>query len=286
MDLSVSPLDVSQRLDFFVASKIPELSRSYVNRLCDEKKVLVNNRPKKTSYKLKLTDTVHVKIDLLALKDIPVIDIPILYEDDDCIVLDKPAGVLTHSKGSLTPEATVATFIRPRISPEMLGNRAGIVHRLDRPTSGVIICAKTQNAQELLQRQFADRKARKTYIAVVVGTPAKQKATIDMPIGRNARNPKTFHVHSKGKTAKTNYQVLSSTSNQSLLKLQPESGRTHQIRVHLSHIGHPVVGDILYGGGEAQRLLLHAHTLEITLPSKQRREFTSKIPKEFTLSTQ
>jgi 23S rRNA pseudouridine1911/1915/1917 synthase len=234
----------------------------------------------KAGYKLKNDSVVVVDYDPAQLDQIADIDLEILYEDADCIVLNKPAGVLTHSKGAFNPEATVASFIRKRIK-DFPGERAGIVHRLDRPTSGVIICAKTPAALSWLQKQFSQRKVKKTYVAVVQGHMQERHAIIDMPIERNPKKPQTFRVGSNGKPSVTEYEVDERGENRDLLQLKPQTGRTHQLRVHLSNLGHPIVGDTLYDGPTAERLYLHAAELELTLPNRERRTFTVAVPKEF-----
>jgi 23S rRNA pseudouridine1911/1915/1917 synthase len=215
------------------------------------------------------------------LDTVPDIDLPILYEDSDCVVINKPAGVLTHVQGEFSPEATVASFLKNR-GKDITGERAGIVHRLDRPTSGVIIGAKTLHALQWLQQQFARRDAKKTYIAVVQGHLKEPEAIIDMPIQRNPKAPATHRVGANGKSALTRYKVLQETEKYSLVELKPETGRTHQLRVHLSHIGHPIIGDPLYGKGKyGDRLYLHAASLEITLPDGETHTFTAPLPPEF-----
>ncbi len=277
----VTPESSGKRLDVFVAENLPELSRSSIQKLADQKKVTVNKIVQQDKYRVKTGETVSLDYNLDELVKVPKIKIPILYEDEDCIVLNKPAGILTHSKGVFNPEATVATFIAPMLQG-LNGDRAGIVHRLDRATSGVIICAKTPEALKWLQKQFSSRKVKKMYIAVVEGKPKQAEAVIDMPIERNPKDPKSFRVASNGKSAVTHYKVMRSDPIFSELELTPTTGRTHQLRVHLSHIGHPIIGDILYGGEPADRLYLHAKSLEITLPNRQRQVFTSTVPREFS----
>jgi len=269
-----------ERLDKFVSSKIPELSRSSVEKLIDQQKVKVNGNIIGAGDKLKFNNVVTVDFSLEELSIINTIKLPIIYEDNDCIVIDKPIGVLTHSKGAFNPEATIATFIAPELK-DLEGDRAGIVHRLDRATSGVIICAKTPEALKWLQKQFSTRKTKKSYLAVIKGQLNPDEAIIDMPIARNPKMPKTFHVSSLGKPAKTHYKTLEHKNNLSLLELKPETGRTHQLRVHLKKLGHPIVGDELYGGKPNPRLMLHAHSLELTLPNKTRHKFVAKIPTDF-----
>jgi 23S rRNA pseudouridine1911/1915/1917 synthase len=167
-------------------------------------------------------------------------------------------------------------------SQALSGNRAGIVHRLDRATSGVMICAKTETALKQLQKQFSERKTKKTYIAIIAGRLANPEAIIDMPIERNPKQPQTFRVGRQGKPAITQYKTLKVSDNYSLVELKPTTGRTHQLRVHLKHLGHPIVGDNLYGGMPADRLYLHALSLEITLPNRQRVTLKAPLPNAFS----
>jgi 23S rRNA pseudouridine1911/1915/1917 synthase len=276
----VTDEDVGKRIDSFLAAKLPELSRSFIKKLDSEGKVTVNGEVEKTSYKLRAKDKVALDYKLEQLDEIPDIDLPILYEDDDCIVMNKPVGVLTHSKGAFNPEPTVATFINNKVKVPK-SDRAGIVHRLDRATSGVIIAAKNPEALSWLQKQFSQRRTKKTYIAVIEGHLDPEKALIDMPIERNPKKPQTFRVGQNGKPAQTTYEVIKSSDKYSMLQLQPTTGRTHQLRVHLKQLGHPIVGDTLYGMKPAQRLFLHALSLEITLPNRTRQIFKASLPAVF-----
>ncbi|HSX08376.1 MAG TPA: RluA family pseudouridine synthase [Candidatus Saccharimonadales bacterium] len=283
MQVIADETNIGTRLDVAIGEAMPQLSRAFIQKLCEQGKVTVQSKPTKPGYKVRAGDVITVDYDLAQLSVIPHIDLPILYEDDDCLVLNKPVGVLTHSKGAFNPEATVATFVRKHISEDgLMGERAGIVHRLDRATSGVIICAKTSAALSFLQKQFSQRKVKKTYNAVVRGTLDPAEAVIDMPIERNPKAPATFRVGPNGKSAVTHYKIIGSNATYSLLELKPETGRTHQLRVHLAHIGHPIVGDTLYNGAPADRLFLHARELEITLPNRERRTFTAPLPPEFS----
>ena len=275
-----APVPAAQRLDQYVVAAIPHLSRSAATRLVEAGKVSVNGQPQtKAGYKLRPDDTVKVEYDPIDVPQTPL-QLPIIYEDKDCVVINKPTGVLTHSKGAFNPESTVATWLAARV-PGMSGDRAGIVHRLDRATSGVMICAKTSEALGWLQKQFSQRKVKKTYFAVVSGQPEQERAIIDMPIERNPRRPQTFRVGHQGKSATTEYHVVRTDGERSLLELKPTTGRTHQLRVHLAHLGHPILGDELYGGKPATRLFLHAETLEITLPDRRRKTFSVPLPPEF-----
>lgn len=271
----------SSRLDVFVASQIEDASRSFVSTLCDQGKVSINGTViYKTSTKVHSGDVVRVDYEASTAQDVPDIDLVIIYEDDDCLVVIKPAGVLTHSKGAFNPEATVSTFIRPK-TEGMNDNRGGIVHRLDRVTSGLLICAKNESALKWLQEQFSERNVEKVYMAVVSGIPERPEAIIDMPIERNPKKPQTFRVGPNGKKAKTQYKIIDSNEKYSLIELKPTTGRTHQLRVHMSEIGHPIVGDVLYGGEAASRTFLHALSIELTLPNKVQKKFTAPLPVEF-----
>jgi 23S rRNA pseudouridine1911/1915/1917 synthase len=280
----MSNLEISraQRLDQKVVELIPELSRGFASKLIEDGKVTVNGTAQtKSGYKLREGDEVQVDYDISQLEEIPDIDLPVLFEDDDCVVIYKPVGVLSHSKGVFNPEATVATWLRSRLNG-LSGDRGGIVHRLDRATSGVMICAKTPEALSWLQKQFATRNVKKTYAAVVKGHMDPVEAIIDMPIERNPKAPATFRVGVQGKHATTAYETVATNEHYSLLELRPETGRTHQLRVHLSHFHHPIVGDVLYGGEPAERLYLHAERLELTLlKDHERKVFTAEIPPEF-----
>lgn len=271
----------NQRIDQFVAVSMPKLSRAFVQKLIEQGNVHVNGQLTKPGYKLRENDSVEIDYDPVEADKVEEIDLPVLYEDDDCVVINKPAGILTHALGVHGTEPSVASFLRSRAT-SLNGDRAGIVHRLDRATSGVIIGAKNQGALNWLQKQFSQRKVKKTYIAVAEGVPKQAEAIIDMPIERNPKAPATFRVGINGKSAKTLYKVLQEGKRYSLLELAPETGRTHQLRVHLTKIGHPIKGDPLYGSGDYKdRLFLHAHKLEITLPNRERKTFTATLPKIF-----
>jgi len=287
-EFTVGPEYAGQRLDVFVAGQHPQFTRSSLLGLFKNGLVTVNNEIEKAGYKLRPQDNVIVDQAMLTA-DPPAIELPVIFEDDNVVVIDKPAGVLTHSKGALNTEATVASFIKEKITDERLqGNRAGIVHRLDRHTSGVIITAKTDKALKHLQKQFSQRKVKKTYIAVVEGDLEPAEAIIDAPIVRNPKRPQTFVVSSTGKPSVTHYKKLKTFERggraYSLVELKPRTGRTHQLRVHMAYIGYPIVGDRVYGRA-ADEMLLHARSLELTLPDSTRRTFESEVPdriKEFT----
>ncbi|OGG78449.1 hypothetical protein A3A36_02000 [Candidatus Kaiserbacteria bacterium RIFCSPLOWO2_01_FULL_52_12b] len=211
-------------------------------------------------------------------------DLPILYEDADIVALNKPAGLITHSDGR-TQEETAEDWFKEKYTEVQV--ERPYVHRLDRDTSGVLIFAKNAAAYEFLRKQFHDREVQKTYLAIVTGVPKEKKGVIDFDIGRSRRD---FHLRSAQPKAKgrlrealTRYEVIGETDGYSLLKVSPETGRTHQIRVHLKAIHHPIVGDVLYAQGHSEalgikRLGLHAYKIALTLPSGKPVEITAPIP--------
>ena len=268
-----------KRLDVVLAERYPDVSRSTWQKHIKAEHVSVNGEIQ-TSPKQDVTDADNIAIDIPDATDFGASELPILYIDDNVIVINKPVGVLTHAKGALNDEFTVAEFFRRYTTVGLETNRPGIVHRLDRDTSGVMIGARNADAATLLQKQFADRKTKKIYIAIADGILKNATAKIDLPIGRNPSAPSTFRVDSKGKPAITNYTVLAESNGHSLVKLQPLSGRTHQLRVHMRYLGAPILGDRVYGK-PADRLYLHAAELEITIPSGDRRVFNAPVPQEF-----
>ena len=211
-----------------------------------------------------------VKIELDIPEELKNADlVPVtIYEDENVLVVNKPAGLLSMAKGEYCPEKTLADY-------------GLIVHRLDRDTSGVMVLAKNEETQKFLKKQFQDRKTHKTYYAVVSGRPKLDAARIDLPIARDLKRPTTFRVDANGKESETFYRVIKANDCHALVELKPVSGRTHQLRVHMKYLGHPIVGDVVYDGERADRLFLHAGALELTLPGGKRTTFTVDVPKEF-----
>lgn len=271
-----------KRIDVELAGRYPELSRSTIQKYIKAGHVLVDGKPVKPRHEV--TDTDEIALKAPVMTDFSKQTIPIIYIDDRVIVINKPAGILTHSKGAMNDEFTVADFFRRYTTNGLETTRSGIVHRLDRDTSGVMIGARDDETALILKKQFADRKTKKEYIAVVEGVPKTLNAVIDLPIARNPSAPSTFRVDPSGKSAITTYEVISTNDSQSLVKLWPKTGRTHQLRVHMQYINTPIAGDRVYGNGKADRLYLHAHSLEITLPNSKREVFIAPIPEEFTNS--
>ena len=274
----ISPTKV--RLDIYLSTKFDTtISRSLWQKYVKAGYVSVNNKVA-TTPKFEVDETDEIALNLPE-KEQTDVDLPILYEDDDVIVVNKPSGLLTHAKGGLSDEPTVAEIIRPKTSFATDTDRPGIVHRLDRDTSGLLIIAKSPESAAHLQRQFAERTAKKTYIAITDGKPKLNAAKIDLPIGRNPSAPSTFRIDPNGKPAQTTYHVLTENDTQSLVELKPTTGRTHQLRVHLAHLNAPILGDRVYGKSSDCRMMLHAQKLEITLPSGERKVFEATIPDEF-----
>ena len=253
------------RLDIALQNQYPEFNRSTIKKYIKAGQAAINgNSVDKPNTLVTDTDTLSLHVPEAANIDKP----PVIYEDDNVVVLDKPAGLLTVSKGDFNPEPTLEAYGKA-------------VHRLDRDTSGVIILAKNDTTKSALQKQFQDRKTHKTYYAVVVGHPELREAVINIPLARNLKAPTTFQPDQEGRKAITQYRVIDQNDQYSLLELKPQTGRTHQLRVHLTHIGTPILGDKIYGTTPADRMYLHAQALEITIPEGQRKIFTANLPKEF-----
>ena len=272
-----------RRLDLELASRYPKITRSTIQKYIKAGHVKVDGevvtRPKQD-----VLETDDIAMLPPEYSDFSAQELPIIYIDDNVIVINKPTGVLTHSKGVLNDEFTVADFFRRYTTFGLETSRPGIVHRLDRDTSGIIIGARHDDAADMLKKQFADRKATKEYMAVTEGIPKTISAVVDLPIGRNPSAPSTFRVDPSGKIALTTYEVVDTNEqkDRALVKLWPKTGRTHQLRVHMQYLNAAILGDKIYGKKKADRLFLHAYSLEITIPASKRETFIAPLPKEFT----
>ena len=267
--------NLKKRLDSYIVDKIQELSRTTVKRLIDEEKILVNGKKQKSSYRPEKGDCISIdtpeahEIELEA-QNIPV---PVIYEDNDVIVVNKPKGMVVHPANG-NPDGTLVNAILAMCKDSLSGIggeiRPGIVHRLDKDTSGLLIVAKNDEAHIKMSKQIQDRQVTKKYIALVKGVISENEATIDLPIGRSTKDRKKMAVDAKGKNAITHFKVLKRYNNYTLLELKIDTGRTHQIRVHMSYIGHPVVGDSVYSNGKnefgVEGQMLHARYLEFKHP--------------------
>ncbi len=275
------------RLDRYVAGKCPELSRTQAQRLIGEGYITVNDSPAKASLKLDAGDRVTITIPPAAPGTLLPEDIPfgIIYEDADLLVIDKPAGLAVHPAPG-HPGHTLVNAVLSHLSslPDSGDSlRPGIVHRLDKDTSGVMLIAKNIVAQARLSDQFKARSVVKAYLVLVRGHLTPEHGIIEAPIGRDPRNRKRMAVaaEGKGRQARTQYRVIKYIDDSTLLEVIPETGRTHQIRVHLSAIGYPVIGDSTYGvkSPHLSRQFLHASRLGFHLPSTgEYAEFESPLP--------
>lgn len=268
-----------KRLDILLAERHPDISRSTWQKHIKAGNVAVNGAPAKSA-KQEVTEADRIAVTIPEDTDYSAHDLPIIYLDDDVIVINKPVGVLTHSKGALNDEFTVADFFKRYTTVGLDTNRPGIVHRLDRDTSGIMIGARTPESFASLKKQFANRNVKKTYVAITQGIPNEQKATIEVPIGRNPTKPSTFRPDPKGKPAVTDYEVVKTHNCLAYVTLRPKTGRTHQLRVHMAYLHTPIAGDRMYGTPDT-RLFLHAQKLEVTIANGQRKTFTSAVPAEF-----
>lgn len=267
------------RLDIKLSTEFPKFSRNIWQKYIKAGYISVNNKIITTpKHEMNIYD--KLSVNLPKEKNYDDIEFPIIYIDDNVIVINKPDGILAHSKGVLNDEFTVADFFRRYTNYNLDTNRPGIVHRLDRDTSGVMIGARNANTAKMLQKQFSERKTKKVYFAVINGVPKLSKANIDLPIKRSTSQPSTFRVDVNGKSAMTNYEIISTVNNKSLIKLEPQTGRTHQLRVHMKYLNTPIIGDKVYGK-KSNRMYLHAYSLEITIPTYGRKIFTSPIPIDF-----
>lgn len=285
---TVSNGDKGMRLDLYLVGRLPKLmSRTSLQKLIAEKKVLVNGASRKSHYKIERGDTIELEIP--KPKKITVegekIPLNIIYEDERLIVLDKPAGMVVHPapgnySGTLV-NALVYHTAKLSKSPE---GRPGIVHRLDKDTSGLLIVARDEAAHSFLSRQFTRGTLDKRYIAIVEGVVQLDNGIVSYPIGRHPRDRKRMSItFTESKKAVTRYKVLERFKDRTLLEIKPETGRTHQIRVHMAYIGHPVAGDETYGKRKKDtaisRHALHAAEIAFVHPSTKREmRFTSPIP--------
>ncbi len=273
------------RLDVFIAEEVPEISRTSAKKLIDGGFVTVNGRLAKAGLRLSAGDRLTVVVPPPEPSSLNPEDIPIniLYEDDDLLVVDKPAGMTVHPAPGHRSH-TLVNAVLARLPDLPFGDdrvRPGIVHRLDKDTSGLILVAKNQVALSKLADQFKARTVAKTYLVLVRGHLSPERGFVDAPIGRHPGNRKKMAVVAQGRAARTGYHVVRYIGGYTLLEVVPETGRTHQIRVHLAAIGHPVAGDATYGGKTdlLARQFIHAHRLGLKLPSSgEHVEFVSELP--------
>lgn len=263
-----------KRIDAYI-SENTEYSRTAVQRLIEEEKIIVNGKKEKASYKVQNGDKIEIEEQPAKEIELKAQDIPleILYEDDDIIVVNKPKGMVVHPANG-NPDGTLVNAVMAICKDSLSGIggeiRPGIVHRLDKNTSGAIIIAKNDKAHINLSEQLKNHEIKKTYIALVRGVVKENNATINMPIGRSKKDRKKMDVDKNGKEAITHFKVLKRYKDCTLLEINIETGRTHQIRVHLSHIGYPIIGDEVYSNGKnkwnIEGQCLHAKSLDFKHP--------------------
>lgn len=282
---------VGKRLDLFVISVIKDLSRMNAKRLIEDGNVQVNSKNSKVSYKVQNGDIIQIHIPEAKQLDLKAQEIPIevVYEDSDVIVVNKPKGLVVHpANGNWDGTLVNAIMAICKDSLSGIGGevRPGIVHRLDKDTSGLLIIAKNDKAHINMSNEIKNREVKKVYIALVRGIVAENEATINMPIGRSNKDRKKMAVVKNGKEAITHFKVIKRFDKYTLLEVKIDTGRTHQIRVHLSEIGHPVVGDEIYSNGKNEfgvhGQLLHAKSLDFKHPiTGKDMHLEAELPEEF-----
>jgi len=286
--------DSAVRLDSFISAALPELTRSAAQRLILKGLVTINGRPNKAAYRIRSGDVIVVRIPPPPPVEAQAEPIPldIIYEDADLLVINKPAGMVVHPAAGHDSGTLVNAVLGHCPELHCIGDRLrpGIVHRLDKDTSGLIIVAKNEAARENLQRQFKSCSVSKVYVALVEGRLAPPQGLIDVPVGRDRRQRKRMAAMADGRPARTAYKAIEffdAPGPYTLVEVQPQTGRTHQIRVHLAWLGFPVVGDRVYGRRRVKhdlplrRHFLHAWSLTFRLPSDGRQvTFTAPLPSD------
>ena len=284
LDFTVETDEISERLDKSITTRLISLSRVKVQQLIKEGHVQINGKVGKPAYRLEAGDMVHVElIDAIIAPDVSAearpeaIPLDVIYEDDDLAAINNPAGMVVHPAVGHTQGTLVNALLSrwPQVAFVGGEGRAGIIHRLDKETSGIILIAKTEIARLNLMAQFAKRTVQKRYLALIEGEPDTQTGSIEAPLDRDPVLRKKMKVVKGGREALTMYQVLENYSHNNtsftLIECFPKTGRTHQIRVHMAFIKHPIVGDTIYGRHrqsiKMSRHFLHAESITLTLPS-------------------
>ena len=294
MNYKIEKEDVSKRLDIFLSEKSEKITRSYIKNLIDEGKIIVNGDKVKSGYKLKLNDLVSVDIVEKQAENIVPEDIPlnIVFEDDDIIIINKEKGMVVHpANGNYTGTIVNSLMNSHKDNLSSINGviRPGIVHRIDKDTSGIIVVAKNDNAHKKLSEQFKVHSIERKYIALVKGIVKEDTITIDKPIGRSTKDRKKMAITDKNsRNAVTHITVLKRfySSNVTLVEARLETGRTHQIRVHMASLHHPLVGDEVYGKKDSKfkvnGQMLHAKYLGFIHPTTNKFvEFDSELPEYF-----
>ena len=273
----ISLEEEEERIDKWICNTLESISRSYVQKLIKENLVYVNDKPQKASYRLKAEDEIRFLIPDAANPQIPAENIPlsILYEDDDILIVNKPKGMVVHpAPGHYSGTLVNAVMFHCKDNLSGIGGvmRPGIVHRIDKDTTGSLVICKNDMSHQHIAAQLKEHSITRKYRAIVHGVIKEEEGCIDAPIGRDSKDRKKMAINEQnGKTAVTHYKVLGTCKDYSYLECQLETGRTHQIRVHMSSIGHPLLGDMVYGGRKSNFHLegqtLHAMTIGLIHPS-------------------
>jgi 23S rRNA pseudouridine1911/1915/1917 synthase len=288
-EYQVTENDQLDRVDRFLSDKIESISRSTIKKLITEEKILVNQEKVKASYQLKNQDLIEIiDVDLAETQIVPVkMDLDIVYEDNDIIVINKPSGVVVHpAPGHYQDTLVNGLLYHLKSLSDVNGElRPGIVHRIDKDTSGLLMVAKNNFSHDILAKELQEKETKREYMAIVEGVINNKRGKINAPIGRDKKNRLKMAVTADGKQAVTNFEVIETFSDSTLIKCILETGRTHQIRVHMQYIGHPLINDFVYGNAKTNEYgqYLHAQTLGFTHPrTKEWMEFESYLPQEFT----
>lgn len=279
------------RLDAYIAKMKSDISRTMIQKLIEEGNILVNGKSKKISYKVQIGDEIELNIPEAKEIELKAENIPVevVYEDNDIIVVNKPKGMVVHPANG-NPDGTLVNAIMAMCKDSLSGIggeiRPGIVHRLDKDTSGLLIVAKNDKAHINMSEQIKNREVKKIYIALVRGVVSENEATINMPIGRSTKDRKKMAVRKDGKEAVTHFKVLKRYNKYTLLEVKIDTGRTHQIRVHMAEIGHPVVGDMVYSNGKnefgVEGQMLHAKSLDFRHPiTGKQMHLEAELPEYF-----
>ncbi|MBR3512210.1 MAG: RluA family pseudouridine synthase [Clostridia bacterium] len=290
-EFEVKDENVSDRIDKYISSKNEDISRVMVQRLIDEGNILVNGKETKASYKVQIGDKILVKIEDPKPTELVPQEIPldVVYEDDDILVINKQKGLVVHP-GNGNQDGTLVNAILARCKDSLSGIggeiRPGIVHRIDKDTSGLLIVAKNDKAHINMSNQIKEHKVKKTYLALVRGVIKENFATINMPIARSTKDRVKMAVDKNGKEAVTHIKVLERFNGYTFIEVNIETGRTHQIRVHMAQIGYPLVGDFVYSNGKnpfgVEGQMLHSYKLEFEHPiTGKKMELTADLPKYF-----
>ena len=259
---------VLDRADIFIKNKFPQFSRSQIQKLINGKNITINNSSIKSSTEINHNDKITIKIPKIDRAPLVAseIKLEIIYQNSELLIVNKPHGIVVHPSKGHSNDTVINALLGMDIKFETnLGQtKPFLVHRLDKDTSGLLLVAKNEKMYSYLTEIQKKRKIKKHYLAVISGVPDKKYATIDASISRNKSHRKKMSVNSKGRKSLTTYKVIKSNDNMSLIELELHTGRTHQIRVHMQALGHPIIGDVLYGKKSKliDRQLLHAYKLE------------------------